>query len=78
MAGISFNKPSLGVNTDRVAASSRSFLKKNIEETKEFSEKTPVLYTREVPGLNDSPFVEENGKRYYLNAPRGTYLNILV
>lgn len=37
------------------------------------------IYGREAPFATDrSEFVEADGRRYYLNAPRGTYLNILV
>lgn len=35
-------------------------------------------FLREVPFSRDSEYVEADGKRYFLNAPRGTYLNILV
>ena len=35
-------------------------------------------FLREIPIPRNAEYVEADGKRYLLNAPRGTYLNILV
>lgn len=81
MAGVSFNKPQSGVNTDRIAASSRAFTpaKSASSTEKARDSQTNALVRRErFDAQPADPFVEVNGKRYYLNAPRGTYLNILV
>ena len=35
-------------------------------------------FLREIPIPRNAEYVEADGKKYLLNAPRGTYLNILV
>ena len=78
MAGVSFHKPQVGVNTDRIAASSRAFTpQKSAETTSAEREKNPSRREMFAPDASE-PFVEKDGKRYYLNAPRGTYLDIFV
>lgn len=80
MAGVSFNKPQSGVNTDRIAASSRAFTPAKTAPTgNPAGSQTKAIVSRErFDAQPADPFVEVDGKRYYLNAPRGTYLNILV
>ena len=68
-----------GINTDRISVASKQRALKN-ETTPD--NKTSAVQTssfkREVPIPQNAGFVEADGKKYYLNAPRGTYLNILV
>ena len=35
-------------------------------------------FRREMPMTRGSDFVDIDGKRYFFDAPRGTYLNIVV
>ena len=78
MANVSFNNSPTGVNTDRVAASSKAFVKKNVENDSSGFQSPAQITHRPLPDDKNAPFVEVDGKRYYLNVPRGTYLNILV
>ena len=79
MANVSFNNSTTGVNTDRVAASSKAFVKKNVDNNPAPDSQTFLPAPRRaVPNGENAPFVDVDGKRYYLNVPRGTYLNILV
>ena len=65
---------SLSVNTDRIAAASKQRSVQNAQDRQPSAD-----FRRERPfDTRDADFVEVDGKRYYLNAPRGTYLNILV
>lgn len=75
MSNVSFTNRGINLDTGRVAASSkRADFAKNTEK-----QTVSPSYRREVPFLNDEgTFVEISGKRYNLNAPRGTYVNILV
>jgi len=38
----------------------------------------PSAFRREMPMTRGSDFVDIDGKRYFFDAPRGTYLNIVV
>lgn len=79
MAEISFNKSQTGVNTDRIAASSRAFTPSRTAQTQDGRESSRAVDVRRSYKANPAdPFVEIDGKKYYLNAPRGTYLDILV
>lgn len=70
----------LDLNTDRIAAASRQ----NRVHTPpaEANNDSPSFqasaFRREIPMPRNAEFVELNGKKYFLNAPRGTYVNILV
>lgn len=76
MSSVSFSNRGINVNTDRIAASSKRIeaAGRSVERT------TDVLpaFRREALFGEESNFVEIDGKRYNLNAPRGTYINILV
>ena len=79
MKTVSSSLTGSGINTDRISVASKQRLPKN-EASPEY--KTPPVqassFKREVPLPQNTGFVEVDGKKYYLNAPRGTYLNILV
>lgn len=65
---------SLTVNTDRISAASKQRTVQNTPDHRPSAD-----FKRERPfDTRNADFVEIDGKRYYLNAPRGTYLNILV
>ena len=63
---------SLTVSADRIAAAPKRHV------SPETATPSASAFQRERPFDSSSEFVEIDGKRYYLNAPRGTYLNILV
>lgn len=63
----------LTVNTDRIAAASKQRVSNGEKAV------SATAFQRERPfDTQNAEFVELDGTRYYLNAPRGTYLNILV
>lgn len=63
----------LTVNTDRIAAAAKQRVSNGEKAV------SATAFQRERPfDTQNAEFVELDGKRYYLNAPRGTYLNILV
>ena len=70
----------LDLNTDRIAAASRQN-RVHVQPT-EANNDAPAFqasaFRREIPMPRNAEFVELNGKKYFLNAPRGTYVNILV
>ncbi len=65
----------LDLNTDRIIAAS----KQKILPSEKKNSITPSLISRQdtLSGSNNT-FVELDGKRYYLNAVRGSYINIIV
>lgn len=73
MTKVPSTQHSLSVNTDRIAASSkpRVSIGNTVAPSASFQRERPF-------DTQNAEFVELDGKRYYLNAPRGTYLNILV
>lgn len=60
------------LNADRIAAASKQIRPAAAES------KAPSFQRERPFDTQNAEFVELDGKRYYLNAPRGTYLNILV
>ena len=67
------------VNTDRVSIASKQPAQK-IESLsgKESSSSQFSSFRREVPMPRNAEFVEVDGKKYFLNAPRGSYVDIIV
>lgn len=72
---------SLELSTERVAASSRQ-QRPGAAKTAVFQDESSAAQVsglrREVPMPDDAEFVISDGKKYFLNVPRGTYVNILV
>ena len=77
MSNVSFTNRQKNLNTDQIAASSKRIQPAKRQNIEQNIDVLPA-FRREVPFSEDSHFVEIDGKRYNLNAPRGTYLNILV
>ena len=79
MKSVSSSTPRLNLNTDRIAVASKQQQKNvsalNTPQTETFNTGS---FKREVPLIPQSDFVEIDGKKYYLNAPRGTYVNIVI
>ena len=73
----SLTNPNLGA--DRISATSRQLLPKS-ESTADASAPNfqAQAFRREVPMPQKGEFVEVDGKKYFLDAPRGSYVNILV
>ena len=69
-----------GINTDRISIASRQLTPKagNQPVSSKTSDIQASSFKREVPMPAEAKFVEIDGKKYFLDAPRGTYLNILV
>lgn len=71
----------LELNTDRIAAASKQRRADRPAATTE-SNREPAqqasAFRREIPMPDNAGFVDVDGKRYFLNAPRGTYVNIVV
>ena len=67
------------INTDRISVASKQRTVR-IDQSPEQSEPASqqTSFRREVPMPKGAEFVEIDGKKYFLDAPRGTYLNILV
>ena len=80
MAPISPALTGTSVNTDRISVSSRQrTAETEAARRQEEQANVPALtFRREVPMPANDGFVEADGKRYFLNAPRGTYVNIVV
>ena len=79
MKTVSSSLTGSGINTDRISVASKQRTLKN--ETPPENKVAAVQmssFKREVPIPQNAGFVEVDGKKYFLNAPRGTYLNILV
>lgn len=73
MTKVPATQHSLSVSTDRIATASKARVSNGGTAA------TAASFQRERPfDTQNAEFVELDGKRYYLNAPRGTYLNILV
>lgn len=70
----------LDLNTEHISVSSkRGFEKQSVTyEAEPVSETNAVSYKREVPYTQESEFVIVDGKKYFLDAPRGSYLDIMV
>lgn len=72
---------SLELSTERVAASSKQQRLGAAKTTASQDGGTAAPQTtfrREVPMTDDAEFVISEGNKYFLNVPRGTYVNILV
>lgn len=81
MKSVTSANRSLELNTERVAASSKQ-QRLGAAKTAASQDSGPVAspgpFRREVPMTDDAEFVISDGKKYFLNVPRGTYVNILV
>lgn len=65
----------LNLNTDRIITAS----KQKMPPSEKAHSVTPSLTLRQdVFSGSNNAFVELDGKRYYLNAARGSYINIIV
>ena len=67
------------VNTDLISVAS----KQRTQTTDTLSDKDVFssgqsAFKREVPMPHNAEFVEVDGKKYFLNAPRGYYVDIIV
>lgn len=80
METVSSSLTGSGINTDRISAASRQRVPENktLAVSSRDTEVRSSTFKREVPMPKNAEFVEIDGKKYFLNAPRGTYLNILV
>lgn len=67
-----------GINTDRISVASKQRAPKSDSAPEKNVSVPATSFRREVPFPQDAGFVEVDGRKYYLNAPRGTYVNILV
>lgn len=71
----------LELNTDRIAAASKQRRADRPAATTDSSREPAQqarAFRREIPMPDNAGFVDVDGKRYFLNAPRGTYVNIVV
>lgn len=69
-----------GINTDRISPASKQN-RPRIETSLPQQDATAFQsssFRREVPIQHGNEFVEIDGKKYFLDAPRGTYLDIIV
>lgn len=79
MSNVSLGNSGLNISTDRVSVGSKRAPAPGIQDVQAASPQDARLpFRREVPNTERSEFVEADGKKYFLNAPRGTYVNILV
>lgn len=79
MSNVSSANSGLNLSTDRIAAGSRQQPTPSAKATSSASDNALVpSFRREVPLSDDAKFVEVDGNKYFLDVPRGTYLNILV
>lgn len=81
MKPISSSTSGLELNTDRIAAASKQRQTRATaaaEGQDASSAFQAAAFRREMPMTRDAGFVEVDGKKYFLNAPRGTYVNIIV
>ncbi len=79
MSNVSLGNSGLNISTDHIQVGSKRAPTPGIQDVQAASPqdaRTP--FRREVPHTERSEFVEVEGKKYFLNAPRGTYVNILV
>ncbi|MBO4520897.1 MAG: hypothetical protein J5787_06785 [Alphaproteobacteria bacterium] len=67
------------ISTDRISAASKQRAAR-IEQPRDqnASSMQSTSFRREVPMPQNAEFVEIDGKKYFLDAPRGTYLDIIV
>lgn len=73
-----FSVKSTALTADRLSVEARRTPLVGRQTAAGETEKNRV-FAREAPFATDkAEFVEADGRRYYLNAPRGTYLDILV
>ena len=68
------------VNTDLISVASKQ---RAIKAERPYDQRnTPssqsASFRREVPMPHNAEFVEIDGKKYFLDAPRGTYVDIVV
>lgn len=67
------------IGTSRTAAASGQRISRTERQPDQNVPAAPsASFRREVPMPQNAEFVEIDGKKYFLDAPRGTYLNILV
>ena len=79
MKPVSSSTSGLELNTDRIAAASKQRQVRSLPSAKQEAYDSPLTsFKRERPISNNAEFVEIDGKRYFLNAPRGTYVNIII
>ena len=79
MKPISSSTSGLELNTDRIAAASKQRQTHAANATEQHpSDFQASAFRREIPIVQDAEFVEVDGKKYFLNAPRGTYVNIII
>ena len=65
--------------TDIVSAAAvRNQKKAEANDRQLSSSPSSSAFLREIPIPREAAYVEADGKKYLLNAPRGTYLNIIV
>ncbi len=69
-----------GINTDRISVASKQRMQKTEmpPDQKNASTFQSSPFKREVPLPHNAEFVEIDGKKYFLDAPRGTYVNIII
>lgn len=79
MKPISSSTSGLELNTDRIAAASKQRQTRAPASAEQDSAAFhAAAFRREMPMTRDAEFVEVDGKKYFLNAPRGTYVNIII
>ena len=79
MKSISSSLTNTSLSTDRVSTASRQLLPKSdpMSDTAASNFQSQA-FRREVPMPQNGAFVEVDGKKYFLDAPRGSSVNILV
>ena len=79
MKPVSSSTSGLELNTDRIAAASKQRQTRVSAATEQSSPDFRTSpFKREIPIPQNAEFVEVDGKKYFLNAPRGTYVNIII
>ena len=79
MKPVSSSISGLELNTDRIAAASKQRqTRASATPEQNASAFQAAAFRREMPMTSAAEFVEVDGKKYFLNAPRGTYVNIIV
>ena len=80
MKAVSSSVTGSGVSTDRISVASKQRMPKAeqlpSDQTASVFQSSP--FKREVPLPHNAEFVEIDGKKYFLDAPRGTYVNIVI
>ena len=66
------------INTDRISVASKQRARTFDTVSGETISSKTSAFKREVPMPQNSEFVEIDGKKYFLNAPRGFYVDIIV